>query len=147
MAKHKKYHLGIKGLIRNKKGQILLLLKSPERTVKYGHQPYWDIPGGRVKEGDSVEETLKREIAEETGIEKIENKGLFFAVVSNIEITKENCGLILFVYECVPQGKYEIKLDDENTEYRWFDKDGAAEQLKIKYPEEFVEKINELKCF
>lgn len=54
MAKHKKFHLGIKGLIKNKEGKILFLLKSPNRTKNYGREPYWNIPGGRIEQGDSI---------------------------------------------------------------------------------------------
>ena len=79
MAKHKSYHLGIKGLIRNKKGEILLLKKAADRSLKYGREIAWDIPGGRIEEGLTVEETLQREIQEETGIGEFQNKGLFYA--------------------------------------------------------------------
>ena len=59
------FHLGIKALIRNKHGEILLLHVDPAAV---GGKEYWDIPGGRVQRGHGVEETLRREIEEETGI-------------------------------------------------------------------------------
>lgn len=141
MSNHKKYHLGIKGLIRNKNGEILLLLKSASRTVVYGQEIHWDLPGGRIDEGATIDETLKREISEEVGIQNFDNKGLFDAVVSNIEIKNENCGLILFVYEIKPRGEYHITLDNEHTEFGWFDKTEAAQKLSFKYPSSFVKKL------
>lgn len=143
MAKHKKFHLGIKGLIRNKKGEILLLLKSPDRIKKFSSKTYWDIPGGRVEKGDSVEKTLRREIREETGIENFENKGLFHAVVSNIKIQEENCGLILFIYEISLVDDFEIRLNDEHTEFSWFNINEAAELLRVKYPTNFINRLKE----
>lgn len=141
---HKKYHLGVKGLIRNKEGKILLLLKSENRAKKYGQKPYWDLPGGRISEGKNVEETLKQEFREEIGLKNFKNKGLFYAVVSNIEIETENCGLILFIYDCVPRESFQVKLDDEHSEYKWASSREASELLKDKYPDDFVEKIKKL---
>lgn len=130
--------------MRNAKGEILLVLKSASRTKKYGCVPYWDIPGGRVEEENSVGETLEREMAEETGIERFSNEGLFDAVVSNLGIQEEDCGLILFVYKISPIGHFEIQLDDENAEFGWFDRKKASELLRVKYPQEFVDKLQHL---
>jgi len=145
MADHKKFQLGIKGLIRDKEGKILLLFKGFNHSQKFGRKPDWDIPGGRIEEDFSIEETLKKEIKQETGIKNFKKKGLFYAVVSNYWFKDLNCGLILFIYEIVPIGKFEIKLNHEHTQFGWFDKDKAAKLLSVKYPNDFIEKIRELK--
>ncbi len=145
MADHKNFQLGIKGLIRNKEGKILLLFKSSKESEKFGRNPDWDIPGGRIEEGSSIEETLKKEIKEEAGIKNFKKKGLFYAVVSNYWFKDLNCGLILFIYEIVPVGKFEIKLNHEHTKFGWFDKDKAVKFLSVKYPNDFIEKIRRLK--
>lgn len=145
MAGHKKFQLGIKGLIRNKESKILLLFKGFNDSQKFGRKPDWDIPGGRIEEVSSIEETLKKEIKQETGIKNFKKKGLFYAVVSNYWFEDVNCGLILFIYEIVPVGKFEIKLNHEHAKFGWFDKDEAAKLLSVKYPNDFIEKIKELK--
>ena len=55
------YHLGVKALIRNERGEILLL-KVNVAKLRNATIAYWDIPGGRVQRGDTVETTLHREI-------------------------------------------------------------------------------------
>ena len=53
----KKFFLGIKAIIVDS-GKVLLL----ERNFK---TPFWEAPGGRIDEGESVEEALIRELKEE----------------------------------------------------------------------------------
>jgi len=136
---YRKFQLGVKGLIRNKKGQILLLLKSKNHC--YGHQPYWDLPGGRVEGNATIKNTLKREIKEEINIKEFKNLGLFHAVISNIYLKKENCGLVLFIYHCLLKKSFTIQLNDEHSDYGWFFKAKAVKLLSIKYPQEFISKI------
>jgi len=136
------FFLGIKGLIRNKEGKILLLLKNPEKIKSLGLSEgteYWDIPGGRIEEGMTIGKTLRKEIEEETGLTGFENNGLFHACLSNI-----GEHLILFVYECLASKDLEVKLSAENIKYGWFEKEKAAELLKTNFPPDFIEKLDHL---
>ena len=56
--------VGVAGVIWNKQGQVLLIRRrNPPRA---GH---WSLPGGRVERGERLEDALRREIREETGLE------------------------------------------------------------------------------
>lgn len=141
MSKHETFHLGIKALIRDQNGRLLLLKKSQKITDKYKQQPYWDIPGGRVEKGYTIIKTLKREIFEEIGVDDLVINDLFYAVMSNIRIDSEGCGLILFIYNCsIPEGS-KITLDEEHGEFGWFGQNEAAKLLGTKFPAEFSAKL------
>jgi 8-oxo-dGTP diphosphatase len=47
-----------------REGRILRLQRSPDRAFLPG---LWDIPGGHVEEGETLETALRREVIEETG--------------------------------------------------------------------------------
>lgn len=140
------FHLGIKALIQNKKGEILLLKVNPEVLGGNKYGAYWDIPGGRVQKSDTIEETLKREVEEETGINKIKNINRITTVVSNIRIPQNegDVGLILSIYSCEVDFDGKLELSDEHSKHKWFDPQEAARLLKVKYPPEFTQKISEL---
>ena len=134
------YHLGIKGLIRDAKGKILLLQVNP---AKLNGKNYWDLPGGRVQQGDSVEETLQREIAEEIGVTELTSIKPLAMVLSNIRIPvgDGSVGLILGIYQCSIAPTSDIIISDEHIASGWFEPAKAAELLKEKYPKDFCEAI------
>lgn len=136
------FHLGIKALIRNQEGKVLLLQVNPAK-LNGERRDYWDLPGGRVQKGDTIEDTLRREVLEETGIPEISNISPVNMVLSNIRIPNDSdsFGLILSVYACnVPDGA-AITLSDEHIASEWFDPAKAAELLQVKYPTDFCEAI------
>jgi 8-oxo-dGTP diphosphatase len=136
----KLFNVGIKGLIENAEGKILVL-KSSLKDHKAPTEAYWDIPGGRIEEGEHVLEVLKREIEEETGIQELKKEAEFFhAVVSNHKIPFEDkiIGLVLMVYKVQIPKNSKIKLSDEHVAYEWVDRAEAANRLAHKYPEEFT---------
>ena len=53
------YRISLKALIYNNTGQILV--------VKEINRTYWDLPGGGMDFGETIESSLKRELYEEVG--------------------------------------------------------------------------------
>lgn len=139
-AKEKLFQIGVKGLITNTKGEILLLF-SGDWHLKHQTE-HWDIPGGRVQEGHTLLETLQREMEEETGIKKITQPKFFTAAASNfpdIPIDGHMVGLLLMVYKVkIPDGS-EIRLSHEHSKYEWVAPKEAAKRLAYKYPADFTE--------
>jgi 8-oxo-dGTP diphosphatase len=58
-----KIHVGVYAVIVSD-GQIVLIKKA-----RGPYQGLWDLPGGSIEEGESPEQALIREVAEETGLD------------------------------------------------------------------------------
>jgi|HubBroStandDraft_4_1064222.scaffolds.fasta_scaffold126559_2 8-oxo-dGTP diphosphatase len=67
LPKESFFNIGVKAAILNSGGQMLALhITRPNRT-----ETYWDLPGGRIADGETPEQTLQREVQEETGITEL----------------------------------------------------------------------------
>lgn len=121
-----------------KRVKILIINSNNEILLGYSHNDY-QFPGGHVEKGENLNQTIKREIKEETGIIlKNQNFKPFAKAISYYKNWPE-------------KGKnrkteinyYELKTDEKpnlnNTEYTESEKDGHFE---LKYiPLEDVQKI------
>jgi 8-oxo-dGTP diphosphatase len=137
MASEKFYQVGVKALIRNAQGQVLLL-----KTGEGFHTAHWDFPGGRIQEGQTALEALRREIEEETGITEIGDVEFFQGCISNHELTFEGMkpvGLVLMTYKVTIPAGSNILLSDEHETYEWVSMAEVAERLKEKYPAELTD--------
>ena len=140
MAKEKLFQVGVKVLITNSEGKILVL-DSGKWHLKH-QKRHWDIPGGRIQEGHSALDTLRREVEEETGIKKMNNPEFFTAVISNfieIPVNGRMVGLLLMVYKVTIPKDSKIVLSEEHTGHEWVNAKEAAKRLAYKYPPEFTE--------
>jgi 8-oxo-dGTP diphosphatase len=138
----KLFYVGVKGLMQNNQGK-LLLLKADTSEHRRTTTAYWDIPGGRIGEGESVLDALKREIKEETGIAKLQSHQFFTAVISNHQVPqgRQLIGLILMIYIVQIPAKSTVKISKEHTEYAWVSKLEARKRLTHKYPKEFTDQL------
>lgn len=143
------YHLGVKALIKNARGEYLLLRMNPEDMHGHGKssEHCWDLPGGRVQRGDSIEATLTREIEEELDIRELSIGRPVDTVLSPLRITLSSgltVGLILRMYKCSIPADAPIRLSFEHAEYKWVPPAEAAMLLRVKYPQDFCERVAEL---
>jgi ADP-ribose pyrophosphatase YjhB (NUDIX family) len=92
-----------------KDSKILLLKRNVEPF-----KGYWHVAGGHVEENESLQDALKREFKEETGLDVKVGK----IVGWRIEETPDRIKIIL-AFE-VTSAEGEIKLNSEHTEFSWF---------------------------
>lgn len=148
MGKDKLFYIGVKAVISNEKGEILLLHAGVEewRVIK---EEYWDLPGGRIQSFQSPLEALSQEIKEEIGVTSIGEPTFMTTVISNHDVTnheavvdpEQQVGLALMIYKVSIPANSEITISDEHIGYEWVNPKEAAKRLAHKYPPEFTQLI------
>ncbi len=136
------FHIGVKGLIRNKQGEFLLLNIDPSRLLKEKTST-WDIPGGRMEAGESFETTLAREIKEELDVSYDTKPDFFGTILTRLQIPTDRgkVALVLMLYLLTIPDNAKIKLSHEHVSYEWVDLETAIERLKDKYSESFARQM------
>ena len=106
-----KMYVSNKALLVSSEGKILVM------HLKDGR---WDLPGGRMDEGEQMRDGLARELREETGIEIDAAKARpFFVGTYSYEGTPSES--VASVFYIVPTIVTDVTLSDEHGGYEWID--------------------------
>jgi len=103
-----------KAVIIDNKDRVLLLKRSNYMDKFAGE---WDLPGGHLKDNESLFDGLEREVEEETGLSVSEPK--LISIDNNLHFFYCN-------YDSQP-----VKISHEHTEYRFFDKNDLDPSQKF----------------
>ena len=96
------------------KDKILILKKSKD---DWNYPNKWSFCSGYVKEFESAEDTVLREIKEETGLNaRITSKGKLLEVRDN----KKGKIWVIVTFLCSVKSQ-KVKICHENQEFRWID--------------------------
>ena len=95
-----------------RKGKVLILKKHPN---DYNYPNKWSFCSGFVKEFEAAQDTVLREVKEETGLKaKIVKEGKLFQ-----KDDKKNCkSWVIKCFLCKVNSE-KVKLDHENTDFKW----------------------------
>lgn len=141
----------VSALIFSKDGKILMGKKDPNKGGVY--PDVWHIPGGGIEEGETMEQTLAREIFEEVGIDikPYLKKSINIIGHGTAEKTLQDTGEKVmcemefnrFEINIFDKNADEIKLnlEDDLTEVKWFSKEELSNVKQIPGGKEFFEKM------
>jgi ADP-ribose pyrophosphatase YjhB (NUDIX family) len=86
--------------------------------AKAPYQGWWDLPGGYVERGESAEQTLRREIKEETGLDV--NIKKFFGTYSGTASFGDDKYRILSIVFVAQAPNKKLEANDDVAASRWF---------------------------
>ena len=101
----------VRVIIQNPRGEVLFLRRA--RTA-YGDRG-WCLPGGKIDYGETVEEAARKELREETKLDCLEARFLFYQDSLPPEPGSMHC--INFYLECKVSG--ELEMNPESSDWAW----------------------------
>ena len=97
-------------------GKILRGMRNYTKE-KWKDMSVWTTPGGRCDNGETLEQTLRREVTEEVGI-------LNFTIVDFIgEVRGAKEGDILPIFYCTTKEDAKLMEPEKFSEWKWFSMD------------------------
>jgi 8-oxo-dGTP pyrophosphatase MutT (NUDIX family) len=137
------YNVGVKAAIKNPQGELLVL----NITRPNGSATYWDLPGGRVKDGETPEQTLVREVLEETGIDDLEIKDHLGMSIGGVQLPSPVGKYVRVIFSVYTGTTAAPKADpEERIALHWCSVAEAAEYLRSNpdWPTDIVDWIRNL---
>ena len=120
---------------------LFLLLHYPSNTKS--PKEYWDLPKGHIEKGEKLEDTVKREVEEETGLKDIEFIEGFKETIKYF-FKWENKNILKFVTFYLAETKTrDVKISEEHIGYEWLPYEKALEKLTFKNAKEILKKAND----
>ncbi len=121
LPSNRAFLIAIKGLIYNKNNELLMLKVASDQKDSNNY----DLPGGLLEIDETIENALKREVLEETGlyVEVGSIQKIGETVFSNFEFEKgdvRDVRLIVLGYKCKLLKDSEVILSDEHDSFKWF---------------------------
>ncbi|MBV9794872.1 MAG: NUDIX hydrolase [Actinobacteria bacterium] len=102
-----RHSVSVSGVITDEDGRALLIQRRDNH--------HWELPGGVLELGESIEDGLRREVREETGL--VVEPGSLSGVYKNV-----SRGVIALVFRCRATGG-QLTTNDEVIAFRWADED------------------------
>ena len=109
--------------------------------IKYGWG-HWEFPRGGIEKGESLEETSKREIEEETGIKNVRFVPGFKEWTKFFFKLKGENVMKIATFLLAETKTEKIKLSSEHTDYDWLEYKGALRKLTFDNSKEILKKAN-----
>jgi len=138
-------------------GGVVFYLR-PDKTIEYlflKHQAgHWSFPKGLIEKGETEEETAKREIKEETGLDKLslipnfrELDKFFFRVKYDYQLSrgwkKGDWVFKAVIYLLFRSRTKKVRISFEHSDYCWLRYEEAVKKITFVSARKVLEKANE----
>ena len=123
-----------------------VVFRKEKDTIKYlllhYQASHWGFPKGNIEKGEKLEDTIKREVKEETGIEDVKFLPGFKEWVKYFYKLKDRDIFKTVTYLVAETRTKEVKISWEHIGYKWLPYQKALEKLTFKNAKQILEKAN-----
>jgi 8-oxo-dGTP diphosphatase len=121
IRKSNRPYLAVRAVITDESGRVLVLKRA---KTKHGNGK-WCLPGGNVEYGQTINEAVAREVAQETSLICKEIDFLFY--LENLPSKESELHYINLAFKCTAEGS--VKLNHESSDHAWIDSSRIADYL------------------
>lgn len=127
MTDSPRHSVSVAGVVVNDEGQVLVIRRRDNGE--------WQPPGGVLELNETIEDGLRREVREETGIEIA--PGPLTGVYKNMSL-----GVIALVFRCTPRGGHP-QPGDETEQVLWMSLDQVEGAMSPAFAVRILDAFNE----
>tara|TARA_R100001082_G_scaffold52891_1_gene28852 strand:+ start:1216 stop:1683 length:468 start_codon:yes stop_codon:yes gene_type:complete len=113
------YRQAAGAIIRDAQGRILLMRRSPKETSMHG---LYELPGGKLEEGETPEETARIEAMEESGLPLVNLQPLEPHIDHDMQKVYHG-----FVGEIDPEHQGDVVRSEEHDHHEWVHPEDMAQ--------------------
>lgn len=126
-------------------GAVVFRKKNKKIYYLLLHYPgrHWDFPKGNIEKGEKLEDTVRREAEEETGIKDLKFIEGFKEWIKYFYKLKDQNIFKIVTYLLAETKIKEVKISWEHQGFKWLPYDEALKQLTFKNAKEVLEKAND----
>jgi 8-oxo-dGTP diphosphatase len=137
-AEEERQRIAAYGVVRDDDDRVLLARAAPLLTLR----GRWFLPGGGVQHGENPPDSLRREIAEESGLTIV--PGPLLDVLSDVRTLPDGTSLhtVRLIYEVASwHGSLRPEVDGTTDAVAWFSLDEVRELPLARYVETVVDQL------
>lgn len=103
---------------------------------------HWDFPKGNIEKGEKLEDTVKREVKEETGIKSIEIIPGFKESFQYFYKLKGKTIFKIVTFFLAQTQEKEVEISWEHKGFQWLPYEEALQQITFKNSKEILKKAH-----
>ncbi len=130
-------------VFRKEKNKIFYLLLHYPGASHRAEKDYWDFPKGHIEKGEKIEDTVKREVFEETGLKEIKILPGFKETIKYFFKFGGKNVLKFVTFFLAETKEKKVQISFEHIGYEWLPFEKAIERLTFKNAKEILKRAND----